>query len=90
VDSDAGRDGGPQTEDILVAVGAYAFGEGQVVIKRGDVLVSQSGRIPSGTRLFPVKISGRIRGEDIAFDAVFTFRFWKDEFGEWQHEQIKK
>jgi TPR repeat protein len=86
VDSEAGRDGGPQTEDILVAVGAHAFGEGQVAIKRGEPLVSQGGRIPSGTRLFPVKISGNVAG----LDAVFTFRFWKDEFGDWQHEQVKR
>jgi TPR repeat protein len=90
VDSGAGRDGGPQTEDILVAVNAYAFAEEQVVIKRGDVLISQGGRIPSGTRVFPIKVSGRISGGDISFDAVLTYRFWKDEFGDWEYEQIKK
>jgi hypothetical protein len=48
---------------VLVTAEAYAFSSGEVTIKRGDVLIAQGGgRIPSGTKLYPIKISGHIDG----------------------------
>jgi hypothetical protein len=82
VDDGAGKDGGPSTEDLLLGM-AQAFEEGEVIIKRGQVLTaSQGGRLPSGTRVYPVKISGETKGSAI----TITRRFWKDEFGDWNAE----
>jgi TPR repeat protein len=89
VDNYDGKSGGPSTEDILIAVGAHAFDEGEVIVKRGDILVSRGGQIPSGTRLYPIRVSGRIKTRDgLGLAMTVTYRFWKDEFSDWKFEEV--
>lgn len=92
-DSDANRDGGPKTEEILIAVQActlegHAPGQGQFVIKRGKTLVSQGGEINSGTRLFPIKLLCQVTdSRGFPMNLALTYRFWRNEFDEWRFEK---
>lgn len=86
VDEQSGKFGGPSTEQIMIAIGGGSFGDSKVTVKRGEVLVSNGGKAPVGTKLFPVRVSGQVNGLDVSF----TFRFWKDEFGDWQAEHVQK
>jgi TPR repeat protein len=86
LDEQSGKFGGPSTEQIMLAIGGGAFGDSKVTVKRGEVLVSNGGKAPVGTKLFPVRVSGQVNGLDVSF----TFRFWKDEFGDWQAEHVQK